>query len=56
LPGTYSLKFLKFEKVLTITILRGKKWDNGSIFDERTGTVFKINQSPYLFLAIGELK
>ncbi len=44
--GTYELKFLKIEKNVSIRIVSGKKWSNGSIFDERSGNVYKVNQSP----------
>jgi hypothetical protein len=54
--GVYELKFLIIEKTVSIRIVSGKKWPNGSIFNERFGCVYKICQSPLLFVTIGEVK
>jgi len=39
--------------MLTIRVLAGKKWPNGSIFDENSRSVYKITQSPLLLTTIG---
>jgi len=39
-----------------LRVISGKKWSNGSIYDENSRSVFKITQSPLLLTTIGELK
>ena len=55
--GVYLLNFLKISsQPIVIRTLEGKVWANGAIFSEKLRRVQHINQSPSLFVTLGELK
>jgi hypothetical protein len=54
--GNYVMNFLKIANLgINIRSLEGKVWANGAIFSEKLRRVQNINQSPSLFVSLGEM-